>query len=143
MDRIPALRISQGSPQEEGGKVTIFVTAMTLGQLQHYTNIDSWSPSNPDGYQRPVVERRLKEIAKYVLEDKGVLPTSVLLGTRPPGEGSGEPIGIEGITDEESPVEFCYLLIPDGATLWVIDGQHRYSGVKFAYDRGMNPELAS
>jgi len=144
MDRIPALRISQGNPEWEGGKVTIFVTAMTLSQLQNYTDIDSWSPSNPEGYQRPVVERRLKEIARYVLEDKGVLPTSVLLGTRPPGETTiGEHIGLEGFTDEESPVDFGYLVIPEGATLWVIDGQHRYSGVKFAYDRGMNPELAS
>jgi len=143
MDRVPALRISQGNTEGEERKVTIFITAMTLGQLQKYTDIDAWSPNNPDGYQRPVVERRLKEIAKYILEEKGVLPTSVLLGTRPPGEGSGESIGIEGFTDEESPVDSGYLVIPDGATLWVIDGQHRYSGVKFAYERGMNPELTS
>jgi DGQHR domain-containing protein len=144
MDRIPALRITQGRPDGADGQVTIFVTAMTLSQLQKYTDIDAWSPDNPEGYQRPVVERRLREIAKYVLEGKGVLPTSVLLGTRPLGAYEGaSSVSTEGFSDDGSPVDSGYLVIPDGATLWVIDGQHRYSGVKFAYDRGMNPELAS
>ena len=145
MERVPALRITQGNTDSESGQVTIFVTAMTLSQLQKHTDIDSWGPDNDEGYQRPVVERRLREIARYVLEGKGVLPTSVLLGTRPKVEGAGgEPsIQAEGFTDDGSPVDSGYLVIPDGATLWVIDGQHRYSGVKFAYERGMNPELAS
>jgi len=34
------------------------------------------------------------------------------------------------------------LVIPDNATLWVIDGQHRYSGVSSAFAGGAHPELA-
>jgi DGQHR domain-containing protein len=146
MDRIPALRITQGKPDGESRLITIFVTAMTLSQLQKYTDVDAWAPDNPEGYQRPVVERRLREIARYVLEGKGVLPTSILLGTRPleqDDRNGGAEIKMEGFSDNESPVDSGYLVIPEGATLWLIDGQHRYSGVKFAYERGMNPELAS
>ena len=101
MDKIPALRISQGQSSEEGRSITIFVTAMTLGQLQKYTGVDDWNPSNPEGYQRPVVERRLREISKYVLEEKAVLPTSVLLGTRP---GDGPRVQLEGFDNSNGAV---------------------------------------
>jgi len=112
---------------------------MTLSQLDKYTDIDAWSDNNPSGYQRPVVASRLKQIAKYVLEEQGVLPTSILLGTRPDDE---TPIQLEGFNNDNSPVDFGSLIIPEGATLWVIDGQHRYFGVHFAHEGGSNPELA-
>ena len=139
MEKISVLRIVQkGLAQERAGEdysggLTLYVGSMTLAQLIKHAKVDTWSPNNPDGYQRPSIERRIKDLAKYVREDEGVLPTSVLLGTRP---GDEPRIELVNFGDSTSGVSIGELHIPDGAVLWLIDGQHRYSGVKFAYERG-------
>ena len=133
MDRVPALRImQQGGGEEASGGVTLYVAAMTLGQLQNHAKIDTWSTSNMDGYQRPLVHRRLRELAKYVQEQEGILPTSILVGTRPDDQPQVRPTGF----NSDSVVSLGELEMPDGSSLWVVDGQHRYFGVKDAYDRG-------
>jgi DGQHR domain-containing protein len=130
--QIPALKITQfagGAGQEP---LTIYVTAMTLGQMRGHVEVDSWSPSNPEGYQRPLVERRMREVAKYLLEEQGVFPTSVLLGTRPDEE---VPVMAHGF-DGEGPVTMGTLAFPDGSRLWIVDGQHRFYSTDYAYERG-------
>ena len=134
MDTVSALRIVQNGTTKEGNKgLTLYVAAMTLAQLRKYAKVDMWSPSNPEGYQRPLVDRRLRELARYVQEEEGILPTSVLVGTRPDDTPRVEPTGFSGAGEA---VSVGSLEIPDGATLWVIDGQHRFYGVNYAYERG-------
>ena len=60
-------------------------------------------------------------------------PTSVLVGVRP---GDEPRIERSGFDSDESAVSVGQLHIPDGATLWIIDGQHRLYGVDHAYERG-------
>ena len=133
MDRIPALRImQQGGGEEAGGGVTLYVAAMTLGQLLNHAKIDTWSTTNANGYQRPRADRRLRELARYVQEQEGILPTSILVGTRPDDHPKVKPTGF----DESSAVSLGELEMPDGSSLWVIDGQHRLEGVRYAFDRG-------
>ena len=140
MDDIAALRIVQKGQGEAGEReMELYVTAMTLEQIQKYSQVDEWSTSNDDGYQRPRTERRLRELARYVLEEEGILPTSVLVGVRPDDEPRIEPKGFGG---GDSAVSAGHLHIPDDAVLWVIDGQHRLYGVNHAYERGAD-HLAS
>ena len=134
METISAIRIVQnGLGQNQDSGLPLYVTAMTLRQLRTYAEVDMWSPSNPDGYQRPLVDRRLRELAKYVQEEEGILPTAVLVGTRSDDEVQIEPHGFDGDGGAASVGE---LHIHDGASLWVIDGQHRVFGVNYAYERG-------
>ena len=134
MESVPAIRMYQKGLGVEGDdEVTLYVGVMTLGQLRKHAKVDMWSPSNPDGYQRPLVDRRLRELARYVQEEQGVLPMSVLVGTRPDDEPTVQPVGFSDNGHQSSSGQ---LQLPDGAVLWVIDGQHRLYGVNYAYERG-------
>ena len=137
MENVSALRIIQKGlgGEEEGGNdgLTLYIAGMTFAQLSKFAKVDMWSPDNPEGYQRPLIDRRLRELAKYIQEEEGVLPTSVLVGTR---TGDAPRIEPTGFGEGSAGVSVGELCIPDGATLWVIDGQHRFYGVKYAYDRG-------
>ena len=134
MEKVSALRIVQEGLGTEGASgLTIYITGMTLTQLNKYVYVDVWGPENDGGYQRPLAERRLKEIAKYIQREQSVLPTSVLVGTRPDDEPNIEPVGF---SDDPSAISVGELCFPEGATLWVIDGQHRLRGVNYAYEHG-------
>ena len=132
MDTVPALRISQRG-------TTLYVTALPLRVLAKYAKVDRWMPANPEGYQRPLVDRRLAELARYVVEEEGVLPTSVLLCARTEDTHA---VRFERAASENSFADLGTLEIPEDATLWVVDGQNRLYGVLRAYERG-NDALGS
>jgi len=138
MIQAQALRITQKGVGSQADTVRLYVTAITLGQLRNFVAVDRWSPDNPEGYQRPPIDRRLREVAKYILEEQGILPTSVLLGTRPEDP---VPIQYEVQSPPNGAVEWGQLTIPDGAKLWIVDGQHRFYGVERAYEREVLEEL--
>ena len=133
MTKVYALRITQRSADEEGAPVTLYVTALSLKELRLHSQVDRWSPANVEGYQRPPVDRRLRDIAKYMKEEYGILPTSVLLGTR--GDDP-VPIEFDARGDSDGTGEWGLLTVPETAKLWIVDGQHRYFGVNHAYERG-------
>ena len=138
MDKVPAMRITQrgfGSGSEE---VSLLVTALPLHRLREYAKVDKWSPANQEGYQRPPVDRRLREVAKYIQEEQGILPTSVLLATRPDGE---QHLEFESTSQVDGFAEWGTLTILDEAILYVVDGQHRISGVDRAYEKSGDPEF--
>lgn len=140
MTQITALRITQsrvGTPEES---VKLYVTALPLSELRKYVKTDNWSPANAEGYQRPPIDRRLREIAKYVSEEEGILPTSVLLGTRP---DDPVPLQFEPKGTLDGFAEWGVLSISDGAVLWVVDGQHRFFGVNRAYEKDGTVDLES
>ena len=123
--KIPALKIEQKG-------VTMFVTALPLGELRKHAKVDYWRPDNEEGYQRPLVDRRLAEVAKYVTAEQGVLPTSILACVR---DNDPDQPTFESKEQVEGFAEWGTLNIPDGATLWMIDGQHRSYGVNRAFER--------
>ena len=125
MFQIPALRIDQKG-------VAMFITALPLGELRKHIKVDYWGPDNDEGYQRPLVDRRLSDVAKYVNEEEGVLPTSILVCVR---DGDSDQPTFEVTEGSEEFAQRGILNIPEGATLWVVDGQHRVFGVGRAYER--------
>ncbi len=128
---VPALKIQQHD-------AVLLVTALPFEELRQHAQVDYWRPDRPEGYQRPLIDRRLAEIGRYVTEQEGVLPTSILVCVReedpnPPRFVPDGPVG--GFAQSGT------LKIPDGAVLWLVDGQHRHYGVNRAYERGAG-ELA-
>ena len=133
MFQVPALRIEQKG-------VAMFVTALPLGELRKHIKVDYWRPDNEEGYQRPLVDRRLAEVAKYITAEEGVLPTSILVCVR--DDDSHHPtFDLRDGFGEFA--QWGMLSIPDNVTLWVVDGQHRAFGVSRAYERDGNIDLAN
>lgn len=131
MFKVPTIQI-----QQKG--VTIYVTALPFRELRKHMKVDYYRPDNPEGYQRPLVDRRLGEIAKYVLQDIGVLPTSVLLCARTEDELK---LSFDPKDKVEGFATWGWLTIPDDAVLWVVDGQHRSFGVNRGYEKDGAVEL--
>ena len=138
MDKVPAIRVTQRGFGSGGEEVSLLVTALPLHRLSEYAEVDKWSPANEEGYQRPPIDRRLREVAKYVREEAGILPTSVLLATRPDDEPQ---IHFESASQVDGYGESGTLTIPDGAVLHIVDGQHRVFGVTQAYEKSGAPEF--
>ena len=132
MFQVPTLKIEQKG-------VAMFVTALPFSELRKHARVDYWKPDNEEGYQRPLVNRRLVEVAKYVTQEEGVLPTSVLVCIR---DCDSNLPTFELKDKVGSFADWGILNIPKDATLWVIDGQHRTFGVNRAYERDDAADLA-
>jgi DGQHR domain-containing protein len=134
---IYALKIKQWGYGEGAKECNLYLTSLTVGQLSLRADIDRWTKDNRSGYQRPPLEARLKQtggasVVKYLLEEAGIFPTSVLLNVRRKLDFKEE----LKITDE---ISYGMLSIPDDEKLWIVDGQHRLEALKRA--SSIKPEL--
>lgn len=129
--KVKALRIGQKAVQHDEPPVTIYLTALPAKMILDNAEVDTWREDNPEGYQRPLVPTRLKDVAHYVTDEEGVLPTSVLIRVRDADKVSFE---AEGSIDGAG--EWGNLVFAEGTKLWVIDGQHRLYGIKQALEGG-------
>jgi DGQHR domain-containing protein len=105
---------------EQKGQV-LYLGWLPAEELIKRGKVDMWTPTHTDGYQRGLVQKRIGEVAWYLVEGEGIMPTSVLLSVRS-----------ETVFDEKRSV----LDIPDEVTLWIIDGQHRVAGLVRAIEQG-------
>jgi len=118
--KLKAFRISQkGKP--------LYLTAITAEQLQKYGKIDRWSKETKKGYQRFLDWRRLgtglRQAQKYLTEEEGLFPTSILVNIRKANEAHFHAESrIDGVGD------IGELTIPD--ELWIVDGQHRHGALE-------------
>lgn len=85
--------------------------------LLPHVQVDEWSPSNPDGYQREVGTTRAREFGRFMARG-GFSPPTVLLNIREEGP------------DLLKEVQRGQYVIPDDVILWVVDGQHRIRGLE-------------
>jgi DGQHR domain-containing protein len=99
---------------------------MKAFDLLQYGTIDYWHEKNKAGYQRPLQETRVIKATRYLLDEEGVFPTSILINIR--GEVEFFPsCSINGFG------ELGVLVIPDKSLpLRIIDGQHRIMAVRLA-----------
>jgi DGQHR domain-containing protein len=109
----------------------LYVTSIPMKHLSNI-QIDRWSKDNREGYQRPPEESRLKpekgSIVRYLLDEMGIFPTSVLLNVRGKLEFKEE-------NSVSKKISFGKLTISDDEELWIIDGQHRLEALKRTMDR--------
>ena len=100
-------------------------TLLKIGFVLHRTKVnDSMAPT----YQRLLVPKRLKGITKFIDEEGGFFPNSIILNFADPNEQikvTFDPIHKE----QDSDAEFGLLNIPNAYGIaYIIDGQHRVYG---------------
>ncbi|MBS7649592.1 MAG: DGQHR domain-containing protein [Candidatus Bathyarchaeia archaeon] len=126
--KVPALKISQWGYGKGAKEQTLYITAIPAKNLFN-SDIDRWSKDNREGYQRPPEESRLKpakgSVVRYLLDEMGVFPTSVLLNVR----GS---LSFKEETKLTDKITLGQLTIPENEKLVIIDGQHRLEAIKRA-----------
>jgi len=104
------------------GDANLYVGTMKVKDLLTCA-VDMFIPGHPDGYQRVLSDARARAFGRFI-GSGGFSPTAILLNVR-----NGEIAeGSEGT-----------LNIPEEAEIWIVDGQHRMEGLKFAAER--DPEI--
>jgi DGQHR domain-containing protein len=107
------------------------IPAKDLAKLyeKHVIDVDVFSSSNPNGYQRILQRTRSRRFGRFVSDkEKGIAPTGILLYVREPERfpEASKP-GIFQIPLEDSDY---------GPLLWLADGQHRTDGLAEAFKEG-------
>jgi DGQHR domain-containing protein len=123
----PAIRIEQSGTK-------MFLTYMRGRDIVNgISKPDAWTPHNKSGYQRLPVQSRFRKIARHLMGKEGadpLLPQAVLLNARDKGlkfsAANGQEVGV--------------LEIPESLTLYEVDGQHRFGGIRYAVEQ--DPKLA-
>ena len=115
----------------EGKTKSVLVGTVLFKELYERVRVSYRTEESGVEYQRQIEEERVKSIAKYIVRciaanEKGganlVFPTSIILACT--NEYENQDIFIEGsLLDFNVPSQTM-----------IVDGQHRYSGVKFLYE---------
>ena len=103
-----------------------FLTAKDISK-KIKTNVDIYTSKNREGYQREPTKSRIKEVARFLLSEKGVFPTSALLSVR------------KNLSFHKEEGNLGTLNIDDNEIFWQVDGQHRLAGLLEAIK--LRPEL--
>jgi len=106
--------------------VDLYLTVMRASDLLRYAQIDRWDESNPLGYQRPLLERRVAKAVDYLLFEDKIFPTSVLVNIR-------RKVDFFPINEIGRVGEYGILRIPENSLpFWIVDGQHRLMAIALA-----------
>lgn len=108
--------------KQEG--VPMYVGVMNVKELLPITRVDEWRVGEDEhetGYQRNPETARVGKVAKFLQNDpKPLMPTSILVSCR---EGLAVTNNSDGVAEAS---------IPETATFWIVDGQHRLYGLERA-----------
>ena len=103
----------------------MFVGTMSIADLLALGKVDVYSREGGEekGYQRAPEANRALKIARYLQKDpKPLIPTAILLSYR------------GNLSYQETANNFVEVTIPEGESLWIVDGQHRVFGFRRAID---------
>lgn len=132
-----------GGSKVDGLKQVVHATKGTMGKIPYYTfhikpdellkisyigHKASRSADDLDTYQRLVVPKRLKEIAKYI-DGGGKFPTNIVVNIR---TNKGTPLLFERQVRVGDDLHGDLTLPSIYGCAWVIDGQHRLYGYSYA-----------
>lgn len=122
--RVPAIRF-----QQKG--VPMYLAALPIQELD-FCSIDRWDPKRTGhwkGYQRGLVQKKIRNLARYLERHDAILPVAGLLNVR-----QRRALNFSGNQDHKAAMG--ELIIPDDTRLWVVDMQHRLEGIKTAHSEG-------
>jgi len=122
--RVPAIRF-----QQKG--VPMYLAALPIQELD-FCSIDHWDPKRTGrwkGYQRGLVQKKIRSLARYLERGDAILPVAGLLNVR-----QRHALQFPGTRTHKAAVG--ELVIPDDTRLWVVDMQHRLEGIKTAHSEG-------
>lgn len=101
----------------------LYQTVIKAKDLVAISQTDRWSKNHTEGYQRALGEARVHRATRYLKEEDGIYPTSVLLNLR--GTAKFKEISKAAAGD------WGILTIPDEVMpLWIVDGQHRIESLR-------------
>ncbi|MFC2168812.1 DGQHR domain-containing protein [Acidobacteriota bacterium] len=137
--KIKALKMVQNNQ-------TLFVLSMKAQELIDLGVVDEWKPDvnelgleinellGKQGYQRSPIRSHYTKVGKYLADYKdALLPTAILMNSR-------EKLNFvpENGSESEGVIEF-----PKQNSLYIVDGQHRIYGIKYAMDELGLKEIAT
>lgn len=106
--------------------VDIYATIFKASTLLKCVKVDIWEEENPFGYQRPLSETRIRRAVRYLIDEDGTFPSSILLNIR------GK-IDFKPSNSIDDAGELGILSIPENSLpFWIIDGQHRLMSIAAA-----------
>lgn len=116
------MKIKATQFQQNG--ITTYTSVMKAKDVINKGEIDRWKPDHKEGYQRDISKSRAKEFSRFIRRKGAISPLSILINVR------------------ENVLKYNdgYLDIPDKATLWIVDGQHRIEGLKDAIEENIDYE---
>src|SRR5713226_4647921 len=81
------IRVHQGPPTGAGAGQDLIIGVLPAGEVIDRAQVDYIDvEANPEGYQRPLQQARLREVGTYLrTDDRAILPTAVLLSIRDEG----------------------------------------------------------
>jgi DGQHR domain-containing protein len=108
----------------------VYLTVVRVADLLKNAKVERWSEASPQGYQRVPDDRRFapelsRSALRYLKEEEGVFPTSVLINIRSEVEYKPDR-NFNGAGDEGE------LEVPPQEKWWIIDGQHRLEALERA-----------
>lgn len=109
----------------------MYLTTLPVVELD-YCSIDRWDPQKAGdwkGYQRGLIQEKIRDLAQYLERSDGILPVAGLLNVRDKGTLSFS-------AKKNSKPSSGTLTVPDYTRLWVVDMQHRLEGIKLAHSKG-------
>jgi DGQHR domain-containing protein len=126
------LKIIQWGYGAGASKVSQYIFAAPAEIIASKSEVYRRQPDRKDGYQRALSKTRLSGgklgVPRYLLHQMGIFPTSILVNIR---REDAELQFIEKGKLAEY-VAFGDLIVPDNATWYILDGQHRVEGLKIA-----------
>ena len=134
-----AWRVSQWGYGEGADRIPLYVFSVPAKTLVGEAKIYRRRPGREDGYQRELLSVRLGKgklgVPGYLLHQMGIFPTSILLNIRK----EDAEIRFEEKDKVADNIAIGKLIVPEGVTWYVVDGQHRLEGLKIAMRE--RPEL--
>jgi DGQHR domain-containing protein len=122
--RLPAIRF-----QQKG--VPMYLAALPIQELD-VCSVDKWEPRRIGpwkGYQRGLVQKKIRNLVRYLERDDAILPVAGLLNVR-----QRRTLQFSGDLNQKAAAGT--LVIPDDTRLWVVDMQHRLEGIRTAHSEG-------
>jgi DGQHR domain-containing protein len=127
--RVPAIRF-----QQKG--VPMYLAALPIQELD-ICSVDHWDPKRIGswkGYQRGLVRKKIRNLARYLERDDAILPVAGLLNVR-----QRHVLRFSGTSNQKGACG--QLIIPDDIRLYVVDMQHRLEGIRTAHSEGFLKEF--
>jgi DGQHR domain-containing protein len=122
--KVPAVRFVQKT-------VPMYLAALPIHELEN-CSIDRWDPLKAGpwkGYQRGLVDKKIRDLANYLERRDAILPVAGLLNVR-----QRRTLSFTG--PKTAKPAHGVLTIPDDTRLWVVDMQHRLEGIRRAHSEG-------
>ncbi|MGC6535166.1 MAG: DGQHR domain-containing protein [Parvibaculales bacterium] len=119
------------------GGIPTYIGCISGATLAQVADVPRYNAESDTGYQRNPNIKRIKDLARDIIDRRVDLPTSVLLDVRGP-----VPKGfISGLGDQEI-IDFSVLKKQKANSLFVVDGQHRIMALaKVLEELPENPNL--